>query len=596
MSPLPPLRDLFVSPAWIAATGSLALAALASAVFWGRRETARRTALVSASMADRAGVPAGRARRRAAGALAISVLAGTGLSLARPRWGGAETERAQREGTDVVILLDTSASMRAADLSPSRFVLAKQAIESLLSRLPEDRLALVACEGEAQTLVPLTLDSAAVALFLDAVEPGVGTLPGTSISAGLATALELLPPLVGAGRQIVLVSDGEDLEGGVEEAATRAREAGIVVHTVLVGSRGAPVPETDVTGRVSGYKNSEGGPVVSRPNPGLLRDLSARTGGSFTVVSPGQTDLDGVAREIDRAARRPLSESLLTTRPERYQWPLGFATGALALLLLGLPSLGLRRTAGASAAAAGAAARTAGVPATLVALALLLPASAFSQVTPAALEARSEAKRGAAALEAKKPEEAAAHFSRQRQLAPKDPTGAFNACTALAAARKVDDAVSACDEARRSGRASRDLRRDAAYNEGTALLGASKYETAAKAFRDALRLSPGDPDAAFNYELSLRRAQEEKQRHQQQTDRKNPDQKKNPGSTPTPAPDPRQQQQEKQRREDEEFRRKANMSREKAEQLLSAIQNADRDEQRRRLADHHRDRKRARDW
>src|SRR5205085_8012710 len=112
-------------------------------------------------------------------ALLLLAALSLGAALARPRW-GKKAETAEREGSDVVILLDTSASMRAADLTPSRFVLAKQAASSLLTRLDGDRLALVAVEGEAQTLVPLTLDSAAVGLFLDALEPGAGAKPGTS--------------------------------------------------------------------------------------------------------------------------------------------------------------------------------------------------------------------------------------------------------------------------------------------------------------------------------------------------------------------------------------------------------------------------------
>ncbi|KAA0250201.1 MAG: VWA domain-containing protein, partial [Acidobacteria bacterium] len=332
-----PLHDVFGVPALLLPTAVAAAAVLLAALLLARRSARRRDALVSPSLAARLGLPAHGVSWPAAALAALAVL-GTGLALSRPRW-GAETESARRMGTDVVLILDTSGSMRATDVSPARFVLARQAASSLVERLGGDRIALVACEGEAQVLVPLTLDLAAVGLFLDALEPGVGTKPGTSLAAGLAAAEELFPAGASGSKQCVFVSDGEDLEGGVEEALEAARKEGMVVHTVFVGSpagSGAPVPEVDVAGRATGYKTDEkGAPVLSRPNPGLLRQVAARTGGSYSVISPGRTDLFGVAREIDRAARKPLSQELLTSRPERFQIPLGVAVACVGLLLLG---------------------------------------------------------------------------------------------------------------------------------------------------------------------------------------------------------------------------------------------------------------------
>ena len=262
--------------------------------------------------------------------LTLLVALGIGGALARPRW-GKTAETARRRGADVVFVLDTSASMRAADVSPSRFVLARQAAQSLLSRLGSDRAALIACEGEAQALVPLTLDAAAVGLFLDAMEPGMGAKPGTSLASGLAAAADLFPAGSAGGRNAVVFSDGEDLEGGVDAAIARAKAEGITVHAVFVGApggSGAPVPEVDAAGRTSGFKSDASGqPVLSKADPDLLRRLAAETGGSFTSVSPGRTDLEGVARQIDLGARRPLSEVLVTSLEERFQIPLGVAVG-----------------------------------------------------------------------------------------------------------------------------------------------------------------------------------------------------------------------------------------------------------------------------
>lgn len=584
------MKELFLSPAWLWATLVGALLAAASAWLSARRVRRRREGLVAPALAERAGLLSRDRWTPFAALLAIIATLGTGLALARPRW-GLVTETVERRGADVVVLLDTSASMRATDVTPSRFVLARQAALSLAEKLPGDRLALVGCEGEAQVLVPLTLDTAAVALFLEAIEPGIGALPGTSLAAGLAAATDLMPPGTSSGRQVVVLSDGEDLEGGVDEAIAKAKSEGIVVHGVFVGveGRGAPVPEVDVAGRPSGFKSQEGSPVLSRPDPGLLRRLAAETGGSFSVVSPGRTDLDGVAREIDKAARRPLSGSVGTNRRERFQIPLAVAVGALAVLLIG--PLGFLRPRRAARGAAAALLLLAGLPAGRPLLAQAPPAAPAgagapsvptAAPTPGSLKekvlsrppfttARGEALAGKKALEEKRLDEAVARFAREAALAPKDPAGSYNLGTALALAGHADEALAALKKAKGASRG--DVAADASHNAGTVLLAGKQWEAAAAAFRDALRARPGDADAAFNYELALRRLEQQKQQQRQQQ-----------GGGPPPPP------------KKDDFEKKAKMSRDKAEQLLQAIARNDLDEQRKKVAEQKKQRRSGRDW
>jgi len=576
------MSELFLSPSWLFA--ALGGAALAAAAAWlsARRARRRREALVAPALAGKTEL-AGRDRWTPfAALLAVLALLGTGAALARPRW-GLVTETVERRGADVVLVLDTSASMRATDVTPSRFVLARQAALSLVERLPGDRLALVGCEGEAQVLVPLTLDSAAVALFLEALEPGIGALPGTSLAAGLAAAAELMPPGTSAGRQVVVLSDGEDLEGGVDEAIAKAKGEGIVVHAVFVGAegRGAPVPEVDVSGRVAGFKTQEGAPVLSRPDPALLRRLAAETGGSFSVVHPGRTDLDGVAREVDKAARRPLSGSVGTNRRERFQLPLGAAVAALALLLVGPLGFLVRRPGKAGAAfavlfalAAAPALRAQAPPAPAPAAAPApTPGTLKDRVLsrPPFTTARGEALAGKKALEAKQLDEAVARFAREAELAPKDPAGVYNLGTALSLAGRGEEALAALRKAKGSSRG--DLAADASFNSGNVLLSGRQWEAAAAAYRDALRARPGDADAAFNYELALRRLDEQKKKQQQQ---------QKPGGPPPPPKD--------------DFEKKAKMSRDKAQQILQAIARNDLEEQRKKVAEQKKQRRTGRDW
>jgi len=653
------LAGLFVSPAALLA-GAGAAAAAALALAWAsRRRAARAGALVSPTLAAKAGLAPAASYPAAVTLLAVLVALGLGAAFARPHWGDLK-EKAERRGADVVLVLDTSASMRAADISPSRFTLARQAAQSLVARLGSDRLALVACEGEAQALVPLTLDAAAVDLFLDAMEPGMGARPGTSLASGIATAAELFPPGVGGGRHVVFFSDGEDLEGGLEAAIGRAKAEGITIHTVFVGGtsgNGAPVPEVDAAGRTSGYKtDASGQPVLSKPDPALLRRLASETGGSFTVVSSLRTDLEGVARQIDLGARRPMSEVLLTLREERFQIPLGVAVAALGLLLLGVGAgrrsvtrsaeagrtggLLPRRGRGAGAAAgvvltvfaARAAFAQALAPAAPVSAAPRQPAppSSRSQNSspgpssssdPASSTARgaaatspdapppiplskrifssprSSAIKGEQALARKETDEALAHFREEVALDPKDPIGAYNLGTAESKAGRAPQALVSLEKARTEGRGG--LAADAAFNEGQTLFREKQYEQAASAFRDALMRRPGDADAAWNYELCVRRAQEQKQQQQQQQEqqkKKDDKDKKN-----QPGRNDKQEQQagardEEKRREEREFEQKANMTRDKAEQLLSAIERSDLDEQKKQIAERRSRQKVARDW
>ncbi|MFN7987771.1 MAG: VWA domain-containing protein [Thermoanaerobaculia bacterium] len=587
------MNDLFLSPAWLGAAVGGALAAAGAAWLSARRIRRRREGLVAPALAEKAGLLAKDRWAPFAALLAVVAVLGTSLALARPRW-GVVTETVERRGADVVLVLDTSASMRAADVTPSRFVLARQAALSLAEKLPGDRLALVGCEGEAQVLVPLTLDTAAVALFLEALEPGIGALPGTSLAAGLAAAAELMPPGTSAGKQVVVLSDGEDLEGGVEEAVAKAKAEGIVVHAVFVGTegRGAPVPEVDVSGRPTGFKTEDGAPVLSHPDPGLLRRLAAETGGSFSVVSPGRTDLDGVAREIDKAARRPLSGSVGTNRRERYQLPLGVAVGALALLLVGPLGVLARRPKPAAAALLALALLAAQAPLLAQAAPPTLPAGAPGAAAPAPAApptppppatlkerilasppfttARGEAVAGKKALEGKRVEEALGHFAREAALAPKDPEGAYNLGTALSLAGRGDEALAALKTAKGASRG--EVAADASFNAGNVLLSGKQWESAAAAYRDALRARPGDADAAFNYELALRRLEQQKQQQKQQQQ----------GGTPPPKKD--------------DFEKKAKMSRDKAEQLLQAIARNDLEEQRKKVAEQKKQRRSGRDW
>ena len=232
---------------------------------------------------------------------------GLGAALARPRW-GETTETVERRGADVVLVLDTSASMRATDVTPSRFVLARQA--AALAPVESSRATASpssACEGEAQTLVPLTLDTAAVGIFLDALEPGIGDEARHVARGGARRGRRALPRRAPAGRKRASSSPTARTSKGASTRRSRGRRARESSSTPSSSARraakGLPSPRSTSRGSPAATRRTRPARPSSRgPTRTSSGRLAAETGGTFSVVSPGRTDLSGVARR-DRPGR-----------------------------------------------------------------------------------------------------------------------------------------------------------------------------------------------------------------------------------------------------------------------------------------------------
>jgi Ca-activated chloride channel family protein len=306
----------------------LAPAAAAAAAWAWRRRLRADAAWAARGLWDRL-LPDYRARRLSLSVvvLALAVL-GTALALARPRW-GAGSQKVERQGVDVVFLLDSSLSMGAFDAPPSRLYVAKALVRRMAEAMPGNRVALVQDEGEGLVLTPLTLDGAVIDLLLDTVEPGSLPEPGTQIAPGLETALRLFGQGSEKHRAIVVLSDGEDWGGGIDRAASRLHDEGVVVHAVGIGSpQGAPVP---IPGSPGEFKRDENGRVViSRLHEETLEGLTRATGGTYLRATSAAADPAPILARIESMQKRTLESDTVDTREERFQWPL--AAAVLALL------------------------------------------------------------------------------------------------------------------------------------------------------------------------------------------------------------------------------------------------------------------------
>jgi Ca-activated chloride channel family protein len=275
---------------------------------------------------------------RDAAILILTAIAGGALvfALVRPQ-APLTTRIPQYEREDLVIMLDRSASMRAHDVSPSRFSRATQEIRTFLKNKPEniDRVGLVGFAGSSLILSYLTRDLDTVAFYLDWIEGDPQNLMGTNIGAALKNALEVARKDDRQTRKIfVLLSDGEDYGGEVNRQLAVYRQEGHHINSIGIGSDDeVPVPELQPDGREIPLRDEAGRIVRTRFEEGMLRDLAANTGGRYLRSRTGG-DLTKALQEIEAGERKLVGYRTTTEYRDLYPMSLMVAAGAIALLWL----------------------------------------------------------------------------------------------------------------------------------------------------------------------------------------------------------------------------------------------------------------------
>lgn len=265
------------------------------------------------------------AARLGASVLGLALLA---LALSRPQC-GTRAELQRRYGIDLVVVLDASRSMLAADVAPDRLARAKLEVSALLDGLAGDRVALVVFAGEAFVACPLTTDYAAARLFLRSVEPEAIPRQGTGLAAALARAREALGASERAARSrvVLVVSDGEDHEGNVASAARALADGGARIFALGVGTAaGAAVPP-----RAGARERRD--PVLTRLDPVTLRLLADVGHGEVYEVGAAGAGLAPFRAELERMERTELEGRVAVVYEDRYAL---LAFPAFLLLLVGM--------------------------------------------------------------------------------------------------------------------------------------------------------------------------------------------------------------------------------------------------------------------
>ena len=274
-----------------------------------------------------------RGRRALRSVLFLLAIAFSLLAAARPQF-GARLVQVKRSGIDVILALDTSMSMATPDVVPNRLGRARRAMADMIERLRGDRVGIVVFEGSAFLLCPLTLDYGAARLFLDSVEPGMLPIPGSNLAEAVRASIKAFPREGNRSRAVVVFSDGEARDAELETLAREARDAGVKIYTVGVGTpAGEPIPVHDDDGRLTGYKKDRSGQVViSRLDESTLRQISEITGGAYYPGTLAGTEIEEIYKGLSGLTQRELKAGLRTQYEERFQ----FFAGLAALSLVGM--------------------------------------------------------------------------------------------------------------------------------------------------------------------------------------------------------------------------------------------------------------------
>lgn len=253
------------------------------------------------------------------------------ISLARPKW-GEKLQIYKGKGIDIVIAMDASKSMLAQDIQPSRLERAKSDMAYILENIGTHQVGITAFAGECYVMCPLTTDVDAAKLFLDLIDPYAMPRPGTNIEKAVSVSASLFNPKEDTYKALILVTDGDNLEGDPRIAVDLASSQGIRIFVVGVGSiEGAPVPESSSSGGVAYKKDKEGNIVMSRLAERLLLVIAKATNGRYFRTEGLYTNR--IIDELDRMKKKDIGGGEYVEFEERYQY---FLLVSFVMMCLGV--------------------------------------------------------------------------------------------------------------------------------------------------------------------------------------------------------------------------------------------------------------------
>lgn len=238
------------------------------------------------------------------------------ICLLGPGW-GEKLRETSSEGTDVLIALDVSRSMLARDASPSRLERAKDAVKLIAQSCTGSRLGLIIFAGDAFLQCPLTSDTGAFMMFLDAAGPDSLRVQGTDMGRMLALAGKIYEKKRLTSRMLVVVTDGEDHESKVDAETEKFRELGVSVYTAGIGRGGDLIPLENRTGSENFYRDSTGTLIKTKKNEDLLQKLSSNTGGFYMDITDSFSGLSSLLAVIENKEKTGSGSKLVREKIDR---------------------------------------------------------------------------------------------------------------------------------------------------------------------------------------------------------------------------------------------------------------------------------------
>ena len=251
------------------------------------------------------------------------------LALARPQW-GYQWQDVKHQGLDILIAVDTSKSMLTMDVRPSRLERTKLAVKDLVKKLNGDRVGLIAFAGESFLICPLTSDYNGFLLSLNDLSTDTIPRGGTNLSKAIEEAVKGYGDKGQPYKTLVLVTDGEDNEGDAAGAARRAKEKGIKIYTVGIGTQeGDLIQVANEQGQKEFLKDAQGNFIKSRLNEKLLQEIAYLTAGAYVRSSGTEFGLDYLyERQLSKLEKHEIEQKQQKKYHERYQWFLSVALAA----------------------------------------------------------------------------------------------------------------------------------------------------------------------------------------------------------------------------------------------------------------------------
>jgi len=477
------------------------------------------------------------------------------VMLARPQL-GTRISHEKRTGIETIIAMDISNSMRAEDVVPSRLERSKMMIENLVDNFTNDKIGLIVFAGDAFVQLPITSDYVSAKMFLGNIDPAMMQNQGTDIAAAIKLATNSFTQQENIGKAIIVITDGEDHEGGAIEAAKYAKDKGMRVYVLGVGStKGSPIPVPE-TGDY--MRDNSGNTVMSALNEQMCREVAQSGGGAFIHVDNNTNAQRQLDEELDKLEHSETESTIYSDYDEQFQ-----AVGILVLILLVIEIIILERKNPYMKNISLFGNKK------IVTVCLLLIAVAAQAQTD-----RQYVRQGNKLFQKGDFEHAEVAYAKAIEKNEKNPQAHYNLGNALMAQRKDSAAVVQFQAAGQLE--TNPLRKSQAYhNIGVVCQQNKLYGDAIEAYKQALRLNPNDDETRYN--LALCKHEKQKQDQNQQNQNQNQQNKDDQQKKDNQDKQEQQQDQDKQKQQEQ----KPQMSKENAEQLLNAAMQQEKQTQKR---------------